>query len=362
MENDLSAILKRIGWENINEIQSASLEAARENKNFLGIAPTNSGKTGAFLLPIVSFLGRSKKSLPKHIKYLVLTPSREVSNQVLERFKTLSENISCSKLSLIGGKDTKKQKQKLEKGCEFVSATPQTVLKLLRNESLYFFQLEEIIFDEGDKLLSGDFLTAIKEILTFKPSDTRISIFSAIFSKSSLAEAKKILGEFSEFVIEDQNQHKNSVQFLELDENEKFKELRKQLRSKKLKKALVFLNTKDGVNKLSEALISNRISCSAFHGDLEQIEREKLIRQWKKGDIKALIASDILSRGIDVEDINFIFIPEPSKDFNNFLHRIGRSARGVSSGEVLYLITSEEKVKLQAFCDKAEITLEARGL
>ncbi len=340
LPQELNTALTRMLFKEPTPIQSKTIPTALTGKDIVGQAQTGTGKTAAFLIPALSRLIANPE-----LKVLVLAPTRELAIQIDQVFLSLTEDCQWMKSAvLIGGASIGKQRNRLQKGVHFVIATPGRLNDLLRNRWIDLSNYKILVLDEVDRMLDMGFLPQVEDVLAAMPSDRQNLLFSATLPKNaqkliqriakdpvflSVGETQKAVDRVTQTHIEVAGPLKNETLVTEL--------------KKRTGTTLIFARTKIRTDRLSRFLKDNGIKASAIHGGRTQRQREEALDRFQSGHSSVLVATDVASRGLDVPGINLVVnfdLPETREDY---LHRIGRTARGSAHGEALSFVTPEEK-------------------
>ena len=350
-------VLKAIGeagYETPTPIQAGAIPAALEGRDVLGIAQTGTGKTAAFVLPMISKLarGRARARMPRS---LVLAPTRELAAQVAENFDTYAKHVKLTKALLIGGVSFKEQDALIDKGVDVLIATPGRLLDHFERGKLLLTGIEIMVVDEADRMLDMGFIPDIERIFNLTPF-TRQTLF---FSATMAAEIERITNTFlaaperievarQATASETIDQH--VVVYTPTRKDRAAKEKRELLRAlidregAACSNAIVFCNRKADVDVVAKSLAKYGYDAAPIHGDLEQSQRTATLQGFRDGNLRFLVASDVAARGLDVPAVSHVFnfdVPSHSEDY---VHRIGRTGRAGRDGKALMIcVPSDEK-------------------
>lgn len=342
----LSAVAKQ-GYSEPSPIQAQSIPAILEGRDVMAAAQTGTGKTAGFTLPLLERLKNGQGAQSNQARALVLTPTRELAAQVGDSVATYGSELPLSSTVVYGGVKINPQMQKLRKGADILVATPGRLLDLYNQNAVKFDHLEVLVLDEADRMLDMGFIHDIKRILKLLPKKRQNLLFSATFSEDIRSLAKGLVYNPVEISVAPANSTANTVEQLiyPVDKNQKSKLLSKLISENDWQQVLVFSRTKHGANRLCKQLTARGISSAAIHGNKSQGARTKALADFKSGRIRALVATDIAARGLDIEQlpqvVNFD-LPNVAEDY---VHRIGRTGRAGATGQAVSLVCSEE-VKL----------------
>ncbi|MBR9699819.1 DEAD/DEAH box helicase [Candidatus Woesearchaeota archaeon] len=338
----LERALTKEGYTIPTPIQSKSIPGLLLGRDLIGIAQTGTGKTAAFILPI---LQRMTEKYPREIKTLVLTPTRELAAQIGESFSTYGQFLKFKHTVIFGGVKQGRQVQALSKGVDIVVATPGRLLDLMNQRKLTLKNIEFFVLDEADRMLDMGFIHDIKKIISKLPHKRQSLFFSATMSPQVNTLAKSLLKDPTHVEVAPQATTVESVKqhIFFVDQDSKAKLLLKLLEHEHLTSVLVFTRTKHRANKVAIFLSKNGISSDAIHGNKTQNARTKAIKDFKTGRTKVLVATDIAARGIDIENISHVINFELPNEPESYVHRIGRTARAGSDGTAFSFCAAEER-------------------
>jgi ATP-dependent RNA helicase RhlE len=346
----LKLALKESGYTTPTPIQAEAIPALLEGRDLLGCAQTGTGKTAAFALPILHRLVESgKKALPRHTRVLVMTPTRELAIQVHESFATYGKNLNLKYTVVYGGVGQSPQVKAMSGGVDVLVATPGRLLDLIEQGFVKLNALEVFVLDEADRMLDMGFIHDIKKVLKLLPPKRHNLFFSATMPPEIEKLAQSILVKPVKVEVTPASTTAELISqtVMYVDRENKRPLLKHILDDKQLKRVIVFSRTKHGANKIVEFLGKNGIISEAIHGNKSQTARQKALENFRSGQIRVLIATDIAARGIDIDDISHVInfdLPNVSEDY---VHRIGRTARAGASGMAISFCDSEEKAFLK---------------
>jgi len=343
-------ILKSVTYKGYSEatpIQAQSIPAIIAGNDVMGGAQTGTGKTAAFALPILNNLSNTP-AYSKYPRALVLTPTRELADQVGESFTEYGKFLKLKAVKVYGGVNIKGQIKELRNSTDIVIATPGRLLDLLNQNFIGLSQIEILVLDEADRMLDMGFIRDIKKIISFLPPKRQNLLFSATYSKDIKALASGILRNPVSVEVARRNTAAEKVeQKLHLiEKNQKRHLLAHLVKEEAWHQVLVFVKTKHGANRLSTQLLKAGISSSSIHGDKSQGARTRALSDFKAGKLQALVATDVAARGIDMESLSHVVnfdLPQTPEDY---VHRIGRTGRAGKSGVAISFVSPEEKKQL----------------
>jgi ATP-dependent RNA helicase RhlE len=335
-----------LGYIEPTPIQKQAIPIALEGSDIMACAETGTGKTAAFLLPILQKLIDSKR---QGTSVLVLAPTRELANQTEAACRQLApRKVSC--VVIIGGAGYQKQEQALRRGVDIIVATPGRLVDFMERGAINFSQLHTLVLDEADRMLDMGFLPAIKRIVKTLPEKRQTLFFSATMSKEIETIAKSLMVEPKYVEVSRRGQTASTIEqtaypvaaasktvlLLDLLEREDFD------------RVLVFTRTKRSADKISHLLEARSHKSNRIHGDRSQSQREAALRSFKNGKTRVLVATDVAARGIDIDSVSHVInydIPEAPEDY---VHRIGRTGRAGNKGRAITLMTSAEEHSMRA--------------
>ncbi len=339
--------LDAMGFEKATPIQEKAIPAIMDNKDVIACAQTGTGKTAAFILPVLNNLLNKKE---RHLNTLVIAPTRELAQQIDQQIEGFSYFTDASSIAIYGGGDGKtwdKQKKALLHGADIIIATPGRLIAQLISHDIDFSRLEHLILDEADRMLDMGFYDDIIRIIKQIPKQRQTLLFSATMPPKIKKLAQTILNDPIEITIAiSKPAEKIDQKAYMVYDDHKLPMLRKILNDSQYKSIIIFASTKDKVNRIYQTLRRKfNDEVMSFHSDLDQPEREKIMRQFKNNDIRILVGTDILSRGIDVEGIDLVLNYDVPGDPEDYVHRIGRTARASSSGTAITFINDIDQRK-----------------
>src|SRR5690242_3346977 len=343
-----------LGYEKPTPVQEQAIPLVLAGRDLMAGAQTGTGKTAAFALPILQRLSvhaSASTSPARHpVRALVLTPTRELAVQVAESFRDYGRHVPLRSTVVYGGVDMNAQINELRRGVEVLVATPGRLLDHVQNKTVMFNQVSVLVLDEADRMLDMGFLPDIKRIIALLPRERQNLLFSATFPDEIRTLAKTLLRDPAEVQVAPRNAVTELVtHVLHPVAREKKRELLAYLvQTRGLKQVLVFTGTRIGANRLAHQLRRDHIHADAIHGDKTQAEREAALADFKSGKTAVLVATDVASRGLDIEGlpqvINFD-IPHSPEDY---VHRIGRTGRAGLTGEAISLVAPDDHEALAA--------------
>ena len=346
ISKDFVKNLESLGYINLTPIQELSLNSSLKGKDLIARAKTGSGKTVAFSLPLVEKL-RAKEF---KVQALLLAPTRELANQIAQNLRLLFRHIHNVKiLTLCGGVPFKPQVVSLSHQAHIIVGTPGRVLKHLGEKNLSLDFVETFVLDEADKMLDMGFFDDIEKISNFLPKDRQTMLFSATYTDDIKLLASNIL--CNPLFIEVENEEKNIIKqdFYELSDSEKAQNIKKIIRSFEAKSTIIFCNQKITCEKLADILFEDGLDVLTMHSDLEQKQRDETLILFSNSTYPILIASDVASRGLDIDDVDLVINYDLALNSKIHTHRIGRTARAGKGGVAISFYTKDEQSRAFEF-------------
>ena len=343
----LAAVLEQ-GYENPTPVQAQAIPAVLSGADVLAGAQTGTGKTAGFTLPILQLL-QGRERVGKAVRALVLTPTRELAAQVEESVRTYGKNLSLKSAVVFGGVALNPQIKRLSAGVDILVATPGRLLDLASQGAVDLSQVEILVLDEADRMLDMGFIHDVKKILALLPAQKQSLLFSATFSDEIRALANTFLRDPQHIQVTPKNTTVQRITqwIYPVGRNKKKELLAHIIQSENWSQVLVFTRTKFGANSVAQYLSDNGISAMALHGNKSQAARTQALDGFKSGEVRALVATDIAARGIDIDDLPHVVnyeIPNISEDY---VHRIGRTGRAGANGEAISFVCMDEEGFMQ---------------
>ncbi len=342
---ELLRAIKEEGYTTPTPIQTKAIPVILEKKDVLAAAQTGTGKTAGFTLPLLELLNKNYlKDRKSAVKALILTPTRELATQVGESVEVYGKYLPFKSAVIFGGVGINPQKAILKKGVDIITATPGRLLDLVSQDCLDLSKVEFLVLDEADRMLDMGFIHDIKKILSILPKQRQNLLFSATFSPEikKLADGLLKTPVLIEVSKANSTSHKVEQTVHHVDKERKKELLIHLLNKNSWKQVLVFTRTKHGANKLSEALIKDKITSAAIHGNKSQGARTKALDDFKAGTVRVLVATDIAARGIDIDQLPHVINFELPNVPEDYVHRIGRTGRAGNSGDAISLVCIDE--------------------
>ncbi|MDR0407651.1 MAG: DEAD/DEAH box helicase [Campylobacteraceae bacterium] len=353
--------VKEAGFREPSPIQQEIIPLIIKGRDVVGQAQTGTGKTAAFSLPSISMINPNEKK----IQVLVITPTRELATQISDEMYMFGRFRNIHTVTVYGGSSYSKQLKLIDQGANIVVATPGRLLDLLKNNRIYGFEPQIVILDEADEMLDMGFLEDIEAIFARLPKNRQTMLLSATMPEPIKALAKKILNNPAFVSVTPQNATTNTdieQHYYIIEEHERDDAIIRLLDATDPKKAIIFCRTKKEVDRLSTRLVAAGYASKGLHGDMEQPQREEVIKSFRNGAIDTLIATDVAARGLNVKEISHVFNYHIPFDPESYVHRIGRTARAGQKGTAITLVTPMEYHSMQKIAKTVGTKLEQKQI
>jgi ATP-dependent RNA helicase DeaD len=357
----LQAKLHDYGVDTPTPIQQQSIPSVLANRDLIAQAQTGTGKTFAFILPILEKINPNAE----HIQALIVTPTRELALQITSEVEKLVQDIDgVDVLAVYGGQDVDKQLRKLKRNIGIVVGTPGRLLDHIRRGTIDLSQLSSLVLDEADQMLHIGFLHEVEDIIRETPSSRQTMLFSATIPAEVRKLAKNHMNEPQYIQVEKTQGPADNVEQLaiHMTDREKQATLIQLVEEERPFLAVIFCRTKRRVSKLYGVLKSNGFLCDELHGDLSQAKREKAMKRFRDAKTQLLIATDVAARGLDVEGITHVFNYDIPLDSESFVHRIGRTGRAGTTGKAITFYSSDDRPLLATIEKELNISIQKQNL
>lgn len=350
IEPEIKRNLDELGFKRPTDIQFKSIPAILKGEDVLAIAQTGTGKTAAFAIPVINMIHYSKHSKKTTgIKCVVMVPTRELAIQITEVFNKIGHHTRVKSFCVFGGVEQGPQIAKLESGIDILITTPGRMFDLVSQGYIKLNSVEILVLDEADHMLDLGFIKDIEDLIKFLPKKRQTLFFSATINE----KIKKLAYSLVHNAIRIQVSPKNPVAkninhyvaFILMDDKRFF--LERLINENPDSKILVFVRTKVRAERVYKALERMGITSITIHGDKEQSDRLAVMDKFRKGSTKVLIATDVTARGIDIPDVDFVVNYDMPEQSENYVHRVGRTGRGVRKGNAISFCSPEEKPVLE---------------
>ena len=347
-EPELIEGLSSMGFEKPTPIQEKAIPVILQNRDLIACAQTGTGKTAAFLLPVINKIIRLHTET---VDTLIIVPTRELAIQIDEALQGFSYFTPISSIAIFGGTNGisyEQEKKALTQGANIIIATPGRLLAHLNQGYVKFNTVKHLILDEADRMLDMGFSDDLNRIISYLPKQRQTLMFSATMPPKIRTLANKILMQPVEINIAMSKPAEGVIQAAYMVHNDKKVELIKYLlNGKKLKSIIIFSSTKHKVKELEKELKRLKMNTAAIHSDLTQDQRNEVLRNFKSKKLQILVATDILSRGIDIDSIELVINFDVPGDAEDYIHRVGRTARAESTGVALTFISPTDRRKFK---------------
>lgn len=343
---EIKRSLEEQGFKRPTDIQYKAIPSILKGDDVLAIAQTGTGKTAAFAIPVIQLLHQQSRSRTKgEVKCLVMVPTRELAIQISDVFKQLGKYTRVDIMGLFGGVEQEAQIKKLDKGVDVLIATPGRMFDLISQGHLDLSHVQTLILDEADHMLDLGFIRDIRDVIKHLPRNHQTLFFSATIDEEIKDLAYSIVRNPIRIQISpDDPVSKNvshSVAFVEMDDKRFF--LERLVKEFPENKILVFVRTKVRAERVAAAMERVGIKTLTMHGGKEQDDRLSVMKEFKQGDIKILITTDVNARGIDIPNVDYVVNYDLPDEPENYVHRVGRTGRGVQKGQAVTFCSPEEK-------------------
>lgn len=360
LNEQLIKALNELGIKEPTEIQKQAISLAMEEKNIIGQSETGTGKTLAFLLPIIEKVDASKKEM----QAIILTPTHELAVQINNTIVELRQKgeLGVTSTTLIGSANITRQIDKLKTKPHILVGSAGRVLELIKKKKVTAHTIKTLVIDEGDKLLDENNIKSVMDIIKSLKREAQLMVFSATLTGDTLKTVQGFMGEAEVIRVKGLNKVNENIDhnFFFVEHREKIDMLRKLIHASKPKKALVFINNSYDVNMTLSKLKFHKIKAEALHGSDKKADRQNALHSFRTGKIQVLVASDIAARGLDIKGITHVInldIPEEPKDY---LHRAGRVGRAGNKGICYSLVDLKEIPRIKRIESCFDIKIEQR--
>ncbi|MCQ4696471.1 DEAD/DEAH box helicase [Paeniclostridium sordellii] len=360
---NLSKALQKQGIKSLNKIQSLVFEDIKDHKDLIVQAQTGSGKTLAYLLPLFQKIDTSKRET----QVLILAPTHELSMQIVNQVKLLSENsgINVTTLPLIGEVNIQKQIKNIKSiKPHIVVGTTGRILDLIKQRKLKVHTVKTIVLDEVDSLIGGKSLKSVKDVIKCTLKDRQLLAFSASADDKCVEILKDLMKDPKIVKTENKvsvNKNINHIYLLG-DKRDKFKLLRKSLAAVNPKKAIVFVNDEESIEVINNKLNFHNRNSVCIYGRMTKEDRKNALDKFKSGKANVLVSSDLSARGIDIKDVTHVFNLDFPVSSNEYIHRVGRTARGLNQGDAISIITPKELASVRILSKEFNIKISHKDL
>ncbi len=351
LEAELLRAVREQGYDTPTPIQAQAIPAVLNGRDLMAGAQTGTGKTAGFTLPMLHLLHNQPPRGRRAVRALVLTPTRELAAQVGDSVRTYGRHLNLSSTVVFGGVNIRPQKTRLRNGTDVVVATPGRLLDHARQGTVDLSQVEILVLDEADRMLDMGFIHDIRKIIAMLPAREQRQnlLFSATFSRDIKRLANGILTNPELIEVAGTNTAADTVTQVvhPVDRHRKRELLSHMIGANNWRQVLVFMRTKHGANRLAQQLERDGLGAAAIHGNKSQGARTKALKQFKKGEVRVLVATDIAARGLDIDQLPHVVNFELPNVPEDYVHRIGRTGRAGSEGAAISLVSADETKQLR---------------
>ena len=337
--------VEQMGFQQMTEVQSKAIPPRLKGRDVIAKAPTGTGKTCAFGIPLIQRVDTDSSD----VQAIILAPTRELATQICDDLRQLTQFLPQLRTVVVyGGQSMEKQKQQLKKGAQILVATPGRLLDLMQHRSVVLSKVNMAVLDEADKMLDMGFYKDVRKILDSLKGLKQMCMFSATISREVMDIGwlyQRDPEEITVLPVQD-SEPKIDQYSIQCIGREKIEIILRLMKQFEVSRAIVFCNTKYTTGMVAEQLYAQGLNTACLHGDMRQSERNKIMEQYKAGEIDILVATDVAARGIDVSDIQVVFNYDIPQENDAYLHRIGRTGRAKKEGISFVLHSKDEQKRL----------------
>lgn len=337
--------VEQMGFQQMTEVQSKAIPPMLTGRDVIAKAPTGTGKTCAFGIPLIQRVDTDSSD----VQAIILAPTRELATQICDDLRQLTQFLPQLRTVVVyGGQSMEKQKQQLKKGAQILVATPGRLLDLMQHRSVVLSKVSMAVLDEADKMLDMGFYKDVRKILDSLKGLKQMCMFSATISREVMDIGwlyQRDPEEITVLPVQD-SEPKIDQYSIQCIGREKIEIILRLMKQFEVSRAIVFCNTKYTTGMVAEQLYAQGLNTACLHGDMRQSERNKIMEQYKAGEIDILVATDVAARGIDVSDIQVVFNYDIPQENDAYLHRIGRTGRAKKEGISFVLHSKDEQKRL----------------
>jgi ATP-dependent RNA helicase RhlE len=366
LSESLLRALDDADYDTPTAIQVKAIPPLLEGRDLLGLAQTGTGKTAAFVLPMLQALsGNRRHPIPRSARALILAPTRELAIQISDSVRTYGKHTGLRHAVIMGGVSQRMQVKAMSRGIDLLIATPGRLLDLVEQRQVDLGRAMHLVLDEADRMLDMGFIRDVRRLIALLPRNCQSMLFSATMPKEVSRLSAEILNDPVRVEIAAKSIAVDRIEQLvhHAERAEKRKLLTELLADRNLSRVIVFTRTKHGADNVSKQLAAAGVGAAAIHGDKSQGQREKALDSFRKGRTRVLVATDIVARGIDVDDVSHVINYELPNDPESYVHRIGRTARAGASGIAISFCDSSEQDQLRGIENliKSQLTVVGDG-
>ena len=342
--------IQQLGYETPSPIQAEMIPVLLDGNDAIGIAQTGTGKTAAFMLPLLTFLSRIKGRPQKgKCDVLILTPTRELASQILDNARKYGEHMKFASALIVGGARYEGQLRALAKGVNLIVATPGRLIDHIETGAADLSHVSYVVLDEADQMLDMGFVPAIRQIMATVPDERQTILTSATMPKPIEKLANELLRSPKRIAVSRESEPAKNVQqeIIFVDKPQKPAQLLSVLEDKQWSKVIIFTRTKRGADKVQVQLIKSGIIAQSLHGDKSFGQRRHIMDEFKSGEVPVLVATDLAGRGLDISDVSLVVNYDIPNIAESYVHRIGRTGRAGRKGIAVSLVDRSEKAYLR---------------
>jgi len=334
-----------MGFETMTPIQRETIPVLLTGKDMIGVAQTGTGKTAAFLIPILQRLISRSRGVNRA---LVLSPTRELALQIDEQMDGLSYHTGMTSVFIVGGMPFGSQERGIRAGSDVLIGTPGRILDHMKYDHMDLSSVEIVVLDESDRMLDLGFMPDVRRILRSVSPTRQTLMFSATMGKEVRAIAQEFLKDPEEVAVGHQRPVEAVRQrIVEVPEDQKERAILALCRGEEIDSAIIFLRTKAGVGRLARSLNNRGLRCESIHGDRDQAERNAALEAFRRKDVQFLVATDVAARGLDISRISHVINYDIPHSPHDYIHRVGRTARAEETGDAITLVTPRDREALE---------------
>lgn len=356
IRREINDILRESGITKPTAIQVQAIPMILAGRDVVGQSQTGTGKTLAFVLPILEKID----STNTHVQALIITPTRELALQITNEVTKLAERLGINVLSVYGGQDVDRQIKKLRGGTQIAIGTPGRLMDHLRRKTIYLSGVTKLVLDEADQMLHLGFLDDVEELVRQTSPKRQTMLFSATMPSKIRGLASRYMRNPADIRVQTQNVTLDEIKqvIVEIPESEKLDKLCSLMEEYRPYLAIVFCHTKKRAIAVTSALIQKGYDADELHGDLSQPQREQVMRRFRDAKVQILVATDIAARGLDVEGVTHVFNYDIPRDVDSYIHRIGRTGRAGETGMAITLIDPHEEPYVRMIEQGVSVSIE----
>ena len=354
--------LKKQGIEQPTGIQINAIPLGMENRDIIGQSQTGSGKTLAYLLPIFHKVDSSKREM----QAIVLAPTHELVMQIEKQIRTLAENsgIPVKSATIIGQVNIERQIEKLREKPHIIVGSAGRILELIKRKKISAHTVKTIVIDEGDRMLDENNVGNVRDIIKTTMRDRQLMVFSATINDRTMSISKDLMKDAAVVKAEEQEKLNPNVEHIYIlaEQRDKIEILRKLIAAIEPPKAIVFINKSDEIDITTSKLKFHKLNAAGIYGTAEKEERKKALEDFRSGKVQLLVASDLAARGLDIQDVTYIFNLDLPVETKEYLHRAGRTGRMGKAGLVISIVTTKEEAQIRKYQNNFNLNIAQKEI